>query len=162
MQRIYFSKLIKHGFNQQSICLHHYLRVTTFHTQHNIVIRFISCYPQKFHGTFHHTYWRIAIAAHNSVAQRTMIGTNPHSSTIFFTNFHQWCKPFSYSINFFCIFGISIFNLFKFFLVNIITRIHPYLLNNSCCYFCSIRSKMNIGHNGSSVASFAKLIFYVQ
>ena len=67
MQRITFAKFIKHCFYQQTISLNHYLRVAALHAQHNVVVMFKTCNAQKFHRTFHHSHWCIAIAAHNAI-----------------------------------------------------------------------------------------------
>ena len=37
--------------------------------KYNVMVAFISCYTQKFHGAFHHSHRRITITAHNAITQ---------------------------------------------------------------------------------------------
>ena len=91
-----------------------------------------------------------------------MIGANTHSSTIFFTNCYQGGKSLTDAFYFFKVFGVGVINLFKLFLVYIITRVHAHFFNNAGSNFRRVRGKMNISHQRSGIAAFVKFIFYIE
>ena len=75
-----------------------------------------------------------------------MIGANAHGRSILFANFYQRSKAVADAFDFFCIFRIGIFNLFKLFLINIIAGVHSHFFHNAGGNFRSIWCKMNIGN----------------
>jgi hypothetical protein len=56
-----------------------------------------------------------------------MIGADPHGRAVFLADLHQWRKPFANAIDLFQVFGIGIFDLLKFFLIDIVALGSPAL-----------------------------------
>ena len=75
-----------------------------------------------------------------------------------FADAHQRHKTFADALNFFRIFGIGIFQLFKFFLVYIVTRIDPYFFHDAGCNFCRIGGEVNIRHQRRMISLPAQSI----
>jgi hypothetical protein len=101
---------------------------------------------QKLHGAFHHAHGRIAIAAHDTIAERTVVGSYPHGSAILLADANERCKALPDPLDLLYIIRIRILYELKFLLVNIITRIHAHLLNDPCGDLRSIGRKMYISH----------------
>ncbi len=76
------------------------------------------------------------------------------------TDLHQGSKSLPDPVYLFEVFGIGVFNEFKFLLVNIIPGIHPHLLHYPCGDFGSIGGEMNVRYERRVVALFAQFIFY--
>src|SRR5690606_2440750 len=102
-------EFLVHFLYQPSVRLHHHLRVARLHAKDYLVVIFISRYAQKLHSAFHHTDGGIAIAAHDAVAERTMIGADAHGGAILFANLNQWCEPLADAIDFFGVLRVGVF-----------------------------------------------------
>ena len=117
--------------------------------------------PQKLHRTLDHADGGIAVSAHDSITQRAMIGTDAHSRPVFFANADQRGEAFADAIDLLGVFGIGVFELFKFFLVDVITRIHAHFLDDAGCDLGGIGRKMNVGYKRCVVPALAEFILDV-
>ena len=108
-----------------------------FHAEYYLMIIFITCYSQKFHRTFYHADRRVAIAAHDAVAQRAVVGANAHGCAILFTNLYKRRKALANAVYFGSIFAVGIFYEVKLLFVDIVTRVYAHFFyqagGNLCC-----------------------------
>ncbi len=103
--------------------------------------------PRKLEGTLNHPERGVAIAIHDPVAQRTMIGTNAHGDSALLTQLDQRRKLLADAFDFCRILGIGIFTNFKFFGVSIVAGIDTHLIYPFGSLEGRFRLEMDIGNN---------------
>ena len=156
MKRKNFSGFQKR-LHQQPICLHHHLRIRCLHGNNQILVVAINANTNELHGRFHHAFRGVSVTTKNSIGERTVIGSNTHRRSVFFTNFNKRNKTLTNAIQFSQIRFVGINNLFKFLFIGVIARIHTNLLYNASRYFRGIRSEVNICNQRSVIAQLVKL-----
>ena len=91
-----------------------------------------------------------------------MVGSDAHGGSVFFADPDQGRESFADTIDLFRVFGIGVFDLFKFLFVNIVARVHADFLNDTGCDLRRIGREMYIRNDGRSITAFAEFVFYVQ
>ena len=158
MQGVADAEFLVHGLNEQPIRLNHDLRIAGFHAQDNVVIGFIAGNAQEFHRTLDHAHGRIAIPAHDAVAQGAMIGTDTHRRAVLPTDADQGRESFPDPVDLFLIVGIGVFYEFELLLIDVIARVDSDFLHDACSDLRGIRCEVYIGYQRGVVAPATKFV----
>ena len=75
-----------HGIDQQTHTTYHHHRVAGFDGHYHVLEIFLHTNAQELHATLHNTFRRISIAAHDAVAQRTVVHTNADGRAVLTAN----------------------------------------------------------------------------
>ena len=144
--------LLMHPHDECTVGLHHHLGIAGFHTEHDVVETFSFCDAQKFQGRFHHAESRIAVAAHDPITQRPVVGAYTQCGSVFLADFQQWNEALTDAVQLFSIGGIVVIDHFKLFPVGKITRIDADLLHDPRCHFGGVGGEMDVRHQRRGIS----------
>ncbi len=110
----------------------------------------------KFQRAFHHTQRRIAVAVHDAVGQRTVVGANAHGAAEFLALQHQRRERLLQPLEFIGVLIVAVLACRKFLAVGVVARIDADLLAPQRRFHRRGRHEMDIGDNRRVQPAFAK------
>ena len=78
MQRVRIDAFLVHARDQQSIGLNHHLGVGCLHRKHDVVVVVLARDANELQRGLDHARRRIAVAVHDAVRQRAVVGADAH------------------------------------------------------------------------------------
>ena len=138
-----------HNFDQKSYATYHDYRVAGLDGYDYVIEFFPSADTQKFHTALYDTFGRVAITAHDAVAERTMVHSDTQSCMVFPTDIQQGNEALFYLAKFAGIFFVGIFQMFESTCrISIIARVDTDFFCIKSGYFGYFGIEMHIGNKG--------------
>ena len=139
--------LLLHHLHEQAHALHHHHRIAGLYGDHHILEVLLHTDAQELHTALHNTFGRISVAAHDAVAQRTVVHTNANGRMIPTTDIQERNKALLNLADLCCIFLVGIGQLLESSgRIHIITRIDAYLFGIFRSHIGHTGIEMHIGH----------------
>ncbi len=139
--------------HQKAVGLDHDDRITRLHRQYDVVEALIGCYAQELQGTFHHAGRIITVSIHDTVAERTMVGSNAQRRTVLRTDAQERQKALTHALQLGVVGGIIVFDNLELLFVDVVARIDAHLLNDAGSDLGSVWRIVNVGNQGSGIAT---------
>src|SRR6185312_9574522 len=102
----------------------------------------------------------IAVTAHNTVRQRTVVGAYAHRRPILLAYIYKGGKFLVNALQLTLVLDVRIIYLIELLFVGIVAGIYAHFFNNARGHFGSIRSKMDIGNQWGVITALPQLFFY--
>ena len=96
--------------------------------------------------TFHHAERRVAIAVHDAIRERSVVGADAHHPTAILAKLHQRRKFRTNAFELLLILSVGVLADFELLLIGVIPRVHADFLHPLGGFERGIRLEMNIGH----------------
>ena len=114
--------------------------------------------PRELQRAFHHAERRVAIAVHDAIRERSVIGADAHHPTVLLAKLYQRRKFRADTLEFLLVLRVGVLADFKLFLVGVIPRVHADFFHPLGRLERGIRLEMDVGHQrhfATSGAHFA-------
>ena len=151
--------------DKQTISLDHHLRVGGLHRKYQIMVIVITCDAGKLQRAFHHAERRVAIAVHDAIRERSMIGADAHHPSKILAKLHQRRKFLADAFELLLILRVGVLADFELLLVGVISRVHANFLHPLGGLERGIGLEMDVGHQRHLAAGsshFARDVFEVR
>ena len=139
-------KFIEPG-HQQPVTFDHHLRIARLHREDEIVVIVLARDTREFQRALDHPKRRIAESIHDSVAERSVVGSDTHRAAKFLANFDKWRGALLDPAQLRCVLLVAVFLDGELLRVRVVARIDPHLLDPLRRFQRSIRFEMNICDN---------------
>ena len=143
-----------HAGYEQAVGLNHHLWVGGLHADHQVVVVVVAANTQEFHGAFYHAFRRVAVAAHDAVRQRTVVGSDAHGPTESLAFQHQRRESLADAFEFLCVRCIGVLDVFESFFVGVVAGVDADLLDVVRSDFGGVGRKVDVGDKGHIVPFF--------
>ena len=113
---------------------------------------------------FHHAERCVAVAVHDAIRERPVVGADAHHPTTILAKLHQRRKFLANAFEFLLILSIGVLADFELLLVGVVSRVHADFLDPLGGFERGIRLEVNVGHQrhfATGGADFACDVFEV-
>ena len=132
---------------QQPVALDHHLRVAGLHRELEIVEVAIARDAGELQSALHHAQRRVAVAVHDAVAERAVVGADTQRAIARFALVDEWRELGLNTLQLACVLFVGVFADVEFFGVGIVAGVDAHHLAPLHRLECGVRLKMNVGHD---------------
>ena len=110
----------------------------------------------EFQRALHHAERRVAVAVHDAVAERAVIGSDAHGALQLLAEFHQRREAFLHALHLGGVRLVGVILDDEFLLVGVIARVDTDHFDPFGRFHGGLRLEMNVGHEGHEAAARAQ------
>ena len=130
--------------DEQPVGRNHHLRVARFHRKNERVVIEVARDAGKLERALHHPERGVAVAVHDPVAERAVVGSDAHRNAAFAAQPDERSEPLANPLQLRRILLIGVFDDFELLGVGVVARIDPDLLDPLRGFERGLRFEMDV------------------
>ena len=134
-----------HAGDEQAVGLDHHLGIRCLHREDDLVVGVARGDAEELEGALDHAERRVAVAVHDAIAERAVIGADAHRAAELFAADHERGKRIVEAGEFGVVVGVGVFADGEFFLVGVVAGIDADFFDVLDGFHRGAREEMDVG-----------------